>query len=107
MNAEVGELPDRVNGMDRGSAENPDVQEALSIKYVVGLRVARLSSGAWAIYQSSRLVEITTELTSAVLERLYKMAETERTEREEVWRELEEEKVRGTATAMTAEEMGL
>ncbi len=90
---------------------SPDLQEALSIRYGVGLRLALLSSGNWALWRGGELRIV--PAGEMDLSRLTLTAELERLEREKGRKEYERRQEAGweqpvvVKAGKSLEDMGL
>lgn len=106
--APVPDQPDFASPLAR------DLQEAGSIRYVVGLRLALLTSGNWAVYFGGSQGLDRVEIVPAVDETLLRaFAAEERVLREQKWVEYEIRRARlqepgaAVSTDKSAEELGL
>lgn len=90
---------------------DPDMQEALSIRQSVSLRVARLSSGTWALFPENGSLLLCRPLLN--IWKLTELADAERAERQgrwdryEAWIAAGQPEARAAVTELTPEDLGL
>ena len=89
-----------------------DMQEALSIKYVLGLRLALLSSGNWAIYWGGpagvREITVVEALDPEQLKGLAQIEVAQRAEGQRLLAQIAEYKATSTVqSSKSLEDMGL